>query len=409
LRPALRSHSPWLAALACAVALGIGPVSTASAHTRSLSYSAWEIVPGGARVQVRVSQLDLSRLGIAFAEPTGGSDPIGDYLRRQLRLRAGGQPCAPGEAIALEAPEGWAVRSWSYRCPSAGPLDVESAILLDAAPSHLHFARLRTPDGRIEDRVLSEADPRWEWPTAGVERDATDAGSSLGDYLLLGVEHILTGWDHLAFVAALLLLATTFGEVAALVTSFTLAHSVTLALATLGLVRPDLRAVEALIGFSIALVAAENGWILGGRGRGVPVAVTAGVAGLALVPGVALPTAALLGVALFSLCHFGLLLRSPDPARLRVAVAFVFGLVHGFGFAGVLAELELPTQRLAVALFGFNAGVEVGQLAVVACLWPCLRALARPAGGRVLALVAETGSAAICGLGIFWFLTRALA
>jgi len=213
----------------------------------------------------------------------------------------------------------------------------------------------------------------------------------------------------MAFVAALLLLATTFGEVAALVTSFTLAHSVTLALATLGLVRPDPHAVEALIGFSIALVAAENAWILGGRGRGVPIAVAAGVAALALVPGVALPAAALLGVSLFSLCHFGLLRRSPDPARLRVAVAFVFGLVHGFGFAGVLAELELPTQRLAAALFGFNVGVEIGQLAVVACLWPCLRALARPAGGRALSLVAETGSAAICGLGIFWFLTRTLA
>jgi hypothetical protein len=101
-----------------------------------------------------------------------------------------------------------------------------------------------------------------------------------------------------------------------------------------------------------------------------------------------------------------MLARSPHPARLRVAVAFAFGLVHGFGFAGVLAELALPPQQLAIALFGFNLGVEVGQLAVVACLWPCLRALARPAGGRALELVAEGGSAAICGLGLFWFVTR---
>jgi hypothetical protein len=166
--------------------------------------------------------------------------------------------------------------------------------------------------------------------------------------------------------------------------------------------------VEALIGFSIALVAAENGWILGRRGRAVPAAVAGGLALLALAPGSAVPRAGLLGLALFSLCHFALLQRSSRPARLRVAVAFAFGLVHGFGFAGVLAELELPAQQLAAALFGFNAGVELGQLAVVACLWPCLRALARPAGGRALALVAEAGSAAICGLGLFWFLTRAL-
>ena len=399
---------PGIAALACGLALAIGP-ARAGAHTRSLSYSAWEAQPGGARVQVRVSQLDLSRLGIAFADPVAGVDPIGAYLRERLRLRAGDQLCAAQAGVALEAPEGWAVRAWSLRCPRAGPYSVESEILLDAAPSHLHFARLRTPDGRIVDRVLSEAEPRWEWPTTQAAPDSARTTTSLGGYLLLGVEHILTGWDHLAFVAALLLLAATFGEVAALVTSFTLAHSVTLALATLGLVHPDAQAVEALIGFSIALVAAENAWILGGRGRGVPFAVAGGAALLAFVPGATVPAAALLGISLFSLCHFGLLLRSPDPARLRVAVAFAFGLVHGFGFAGVLAELELPAQQLAAALFGFNAGVEVGQLAVVACLWPCLRALARPAGGRLLSLVAETGSAAICGLGIFWFLTRTLA
>jgi hypothetical protein len=390
------------------LAAGCLAAGSAQAHTRSLSYSAWEEEPEGIRVQVRVSQLDLSRLGIAFAESVAGVDPIGRYLQERLRLSAGGELCAVLPPVALEAPEGWAVRAWRASCRLPGPYAVESAVLLDAAPSHLHFARLRTRDGRIVDRVLSESEPRWEWPVAASGAPgAAPADTSLGGYLLLGVEHILTGWDHLAFVAALLLLAATLGEVAALVTSFTLAHSVTLALATLGLVRPDAGAVEALIGFSIALVAAENGWILGGRGRGVPLAVAAGLLLVALAPGAGVPAGALLGLALFSLCHFGLLARSPHPAHLRVAVAFAFGLVHGFGFAGVLAELELPAQQLAAALFGFNAGVEVGQLAVVGCLWPCLRALGRPAGGRALALVAETASAAICGLGVFWFLTRA--
>jgi hypothetical protein len=380
---------------------------SAQAHTRSLSYSAWEEEPGGARVQVRVSQLDLSRLGLAFAPTEAGVDPIGRYLQERLRLSAGGEPCAALPPVALEAPEGWAVRSWRAACRLPGPYAVESEILLDAAPSHLHFARLRARDGRIVDRVLSEAEPRWEWPTPGPSTPGSArAETSLGGYLLLGIEHILTGYDHLAFVAALLLLAGTLGEVAALVTSFTLAHSVTLALATLGVVRPEAGAVEALIGYSIALVAAENGWILGGRGRSVPLAFAGGLALVALAPGVAVPAGALLGIALFTLCHFGLLARSPRPARLRVGVAFAFGLVHGFGFAGVLAELELPARRLAAALFGFNAGVEVGQLAVVACLWPCLRALARPAGGRALALVAEGGSAGICAFGVYLFVTR---
>ena len=394
-----------LAALAAAC-LAAG---AAQAHTRSLSYSAWEEEAGGARVQVRVSQLDLSRLGIAFAEPEAGVDPIGRYLQQRLRLSAGGEPCTALAPVALEAPEGWAVRSWRATCRRPGPYTVESAVLLDVAPSHLHFARLRTRDGRVVDRVLGEAETRWEWPAGPSAAPSARSDTSLAGYVLLGIEHILTGYDHLAFVAALLLLAGTLGEVAALVTSFTLAHSVTLALATLGLVRPDASAVEALIGFSIALVAAENGWILGGRGRGVPLAFAGGLGLVALAPGSAVPVGALAGLALFTLCHFGLLARSPHPARLRAAVAFAFGLVHGFGFAGVLAELELPAQQLAAALFGFNAGVEIGQLAVVACLWPCLRALARPAGGRPLELVAETASAAICGFGVFLFVTRSFA
>ena len=393
--------------LAALLGAALATATPAAAHTRSLSYSAWELEPDGARVQVRVSQLDLSRLGLAFAEPAAGVDPIGLYLQAHLHLSAAGEACTAQAPHALEAPEGWAVRSWRFRCPAPGPYAVESEVLLDAAPGHLHFARLRTAEGRIVDRVLSESEPRWEWPQPGPDAARSSrAKTSLAGYLALGIEHILTGWDHLAFVAALLLLAGTFGEVVALVSAFTVAHSLTLALATLGLVHPEAAAVEALIGFSIALVAAENAWILGSRGRAIPVAVAAGLAALALLPGGSVPRVGLAGLAVFSLCHFGLLRRAREPARLRVAVAFAFGLVHGFGFAGVLAELELPTARLALALFGFNAGVELGQLAVVACLWPLLRALARGAGARAHALVAEAASAAICGLGLFWFLTR---
>jgi hypothetical protein len=211
-------------------------------------------------------------------------------------------------------------------------------------------------------------------------------------------------------VLALLLLARRLSEVASLVTAFTLAHSLTLALAVLGWVRPERAAVEALIGFSIALVAAENAWLLGGRGRAVPLCVVGGLVALAGAAAfdvgvVSVPT--LLGLALFSGCHFGLLQRAERPARLRAAVAFAFGLVHGFGFAGVLVEISLPTHRLLPALLGFNLGVEVGQLVLVAALWPVVRDLARLREGRSHRMLVEVGSAALCSVGIFWFLTRA--
>lgn len=379
----------------------------AQAHQTSLSYSSWKTSDEGARVHARVSQLDLSRIGLAFQETGDARDPIAAYLASRLVLSVGNVRCVP-----LRAPEpreteaGWVLYAWSVRCPAGGPRVLESRLFLDVAPSHLHFAHFEPATGAGVERVLSEAEPRWTLPepAAGQAAAATSAaGTSLAGYVRLGVAHIMTGWDHLAFVLALLLLAETLGEVATLVTAFTVAHSVTLGLATLGWVRPDAAAVEALIGFSIALVAAENGFLLAGRDRRVPASVALGLALLCVLPAGAVARPALLGLALFSLCHFGLLDLAPRPARLRAAVAFAFGLVHGFGFAGVLAELELPTARLVPALFGFNIGVEAGQLAVVALVWPVLRALGNAAAGR---WTAELGSASVCGLGVYWFLVR---
>jgi len=178
----------------------------------------------------------------------------------------------------------------------------------------------------------------------------------------------------------------------------------------LGVVRPNGAAIEALIGYSIALVAAENAWLLAGGGIAVPAAVaiaTALLAAAALLGFGSVGPLVLAGLALFAGCHFALLARVAQPERLRAAVAFVFGLVHGFGFAGVLAEMDLPTARLVPALFGFNVGVELGQLAAVALAWPALLAIARASPQRWAPRVVEAGSAAVCGLGLFWFATRA--
>jgi hypothetical protein len=157
------------------------------------------------------------------------------------------------------------------------------------------------------------------------------------------------------------------------------------------------------------LVAVENSWLASGRVRAVPWTLGAGLVSLVVLAALGiggLGPVTLAGIALFSVCYFAMLERSGRPARLRVAIAFAFGLVHGFGFAGVLAELELPRERLARALFGFNLGVEAGQLVVVSVLWPLLRALSRVRDGRPHRLLVETASAAVCGLGLFWFVIR---
>src|SRR5262249_51408186 len=146
-----------------------------------------------------------------------------------------------------------------------------SDLLLDVAPSHLHFARVVRDGVAGPERVFSETDRAWSL-------DATSPGSSVVDYVALGVRHILGGWDHLAFLAALLLVAGSLGAVARLVPGFPAGHSLTLAAAMLGWARPERGAVEAVIGLSIALVAAENVWLAGSRSRAMPAAVTAALA-----------------------------------------------------------------------------------------------------------------------------------
>jgi hypothetical protein len=394
----------------------IASPDVAQAHTRSVSYSTWRFEEAGARVKVRIPRLELTRIALdAPPEDAVLSAQAARYLAGRLLLTSGDSTCHPvGSPEQRSADEGWAAFSWSYACPAGAPDQLETAILLDVAPSHAHFARVNLSGGRVRERVLTESAPSWAFSTAlapGQEGNAAEAtGSSVASYVVLGIEHILSGWDHLAFVLALLILAGSLREMARVITGFTIAHSLTLGLAVLGFVHPEAAAVEAIIGFSVALVAAENAWALAGRGKLIPV----GSVGLLTVCAVfalagygAVSAISLVGLAVFSGCHFAMLERSERPARIRAALAFAFGLVHGFGFAGVLGEMQLPTERLAPALFGFNVGVELGQLAVVVLIWPLLRGLERLSEGRIHRFAVDAASAGICGLGLFWFITRA--
>ncbi|MBP1684251.1 MAG: HupE/UreJ family protein [Deltaproteobacteria bacterium] len=381
--------------------------SIAVAHDRTTSYSTWEIQGRGAHVTVRLSLLDVSRFPWA-AEPDVEST-LGAYLGHHLELIAGETPCPISEGPRpLTAAPGRVVYEWRLRCPASGALQIRGDVLLAVAPTHLHFARVTRDGSGPAERLLSEREPTWrlDEPTAAFAREG--GGTTVVDYIRLGVEHILSGYDHLAFLLALLLIGGGFGQVARVVTGFTVGHSITLGLVVLGYLRPDPAPVEALIGFSIALVAAENVWLTSRRSAILPcvIAATLGATALAAAHGHGrVPPLTLTGLAIFALSYFGLLRRAGRVASLRWAIAFIFGLVHGCAFAGVLVEAGLPTDRLAAALFGFNLGVEAGQLAAVAVVWPALRYLETRRDDWRLAVL-HYGSTAVLALGVFWFVSR---
>ena len=185
--------------------------------------------------------------------------------------------------------------------------------------------------------------------------------STLGEFLRWGMHHILIGWDHIAFLIALLLGAQKMGEMVRVVTSFTVAHSLTLLLAALDKIRLPSAVTESLIALSIVYVAAENYFLKDGRHRWV--------------------------------------------------LTFAFGLVHGLGFSTVLRERLQDIDSIALPVVSFNLGVELGQIAILLVAFPVLSLLRRgrdeESSARRRLLLVRIGSAPIALLGLAWFIDRA--
>jgi len=397
-------------ALAVLLAVAAGPALPASAHQRSQSFSTWRVQGEEVRVVWSVLALEATRL----TSQTGSLDDLGRFLAAHLdatlALRRGGAPCAASPGRPLRARPGHLRIEIAFHCAASGPLELASSAFVDAAPSHVHFARVVAPGEPPRERVFTAA-ARTQ-TLAGEPAGDARAGAGFLRYVGLGAEHILIGYDHMAFLLSLILLGGGLRELVGVVTGFTLGHSVTLSLAALGWLQVDATLVEALIGFSIALVAAENLAVRGGvhvalaRGAAAALALLAGLAAAGWPRG-APPAVTLLGLALFSACYLGLAATPGASRRFRPAITLLFGLVHGFGFASVLAEIGLPKDRLLAGLLGFNLGVEVGQLAVVGAI-VAVGALARAAtAARWRGAAADALSSALCALGLFWFLTRA--
>lgn len=383
----------------------------AHGHNLGTSYSQWTLdAPGhagkGAAVQARVPQLQLSRLQLDPRYTPDYLTQVGTLLAADLQLWAGEQRCPASQIQARQESEGWVTATWRVDCPSPNDWLIRTRLFETVAPSHLHFVRVDTPDQPSRQQVLNFAAP-----TLAISQHGAAQESSLTHFVRIGIEHILSGWDHLAFILMLILLAGSLRDVVWVATGFTVAHSLTLAAASLGWVLVDQARVEALIGFSIALVAAENLWLSSARDAWIPRLLLLALLAFALLTpaftALTLMTSLLMaGLLLFTACYFALLAGAQKPQRWRLALTFIFGLVHGFGFAGLMGELQLPPAQLIPGLLGFNIGVELGQIFVITLIWPLLLLLRRHP--RAAAWGTQSVSAAVAGLGVFWFVTRLL-
>lgn len=299
---------------------------------------------------LEIEELSADEAGVRWKQPAVRVQ--GSQLR----------PVLPVECEGIGDPEvqkeGTGIRArWRMRCP--GGLAGKSVGVEGIAGSQADvLLRITLRDGRRMRHVLKA-----EAPSFTIDADSSRAGV-FRDYAALGVEHILRGWDHLLFVLALVLLVGWGKALLWTITSFTAGHSVTLALAALGVVHVPQAPIEAAIALSIYFLAVELASARQGR-------------------------------------------RTPTQ-RAPWAVAAGFGLLHGLGFAGALAEVGLPTAEIPLALFSFNVGIELGQLAFVAAVLLAAAALRR------LPVAWPRWSQAVPAYGIgtmatLWFLQRAVS
>jgi hypothetical protein len=196
------------------------------------------------------------------------------------------------------------------------------------------------------------------------------------------------------------------------VTGFTIGHSITLALAVTGILRPHAEYIDALVALTIAVIGAEN--IAVGTHRPGAVATGIGVPLLAMAAASAagigtLPPLLLFGAGLFCANYLMLSGHLRDAGRLRLVVTLVFGLIHGFGFAATLLEMQLPPAKLAQILVGFNLGVEIGQISLVLTLVGLVSLLARAKLSLPRPIVVDAVAGSLVAVGVYWFVGRSYA
>jgi hypothetical protein len=360
----------WLVVVAIA-ALG----ATASAHQSSIKYIELAIAGDRADVAFKVAPGDVAEpMGLAAdAKPTAvqaaAAAGVPAYVQRWLAIRAGELACVAGPARARADEDGFVIVAWSVTCPRVldrVTLDLGAFFALDKRMEAI--VRLaRAGSDEVTPVVVRAGDSPITLRTGE---------TSLFGWLRAGLHHVFGGADHVSFVLALLLvvmlerdasawrvkaIAPSLRSTAGVITAFTLAHSLTLALAALGWIALPMRLVGSLVAATIVYTAAED------------------------------------------------ILRPPTGAasRWRFGLAFGFGLAHGLGFAGTLA-VDLPPEQALAPLVCFNVGIELAQLAIIAIALPIFYAAARTLGpDRYRRVAMPAFCSVILLVGTVWLIQRA--
>ena len=384
------------------------------AHNRSQSFSSWSFEDNNLYLLFSVKSIEATRLQSIYEPNLERS--MEKHLQETIKVTQGIRDCPLEEVLEPNVKvlsSGQIEASATFNCPLnlySSALEIEVGSFFEIIPSHTHYARIFVKDALPLEHLFTDSSRRQHFDLQGIHYSNSSA-RTIFNFIILGIKHILSGPDHIMFLLALLLMLPSFKGLIWLVTGFTLGHSVSLCLATLGFFVPSSLRIEALIGFTIALASAEG---VGARHDVISKIAYGSIVLLCLVifiarfttHEVAMSTVSLFGLMMFSWNYLHLNVNNEDRVRIKAIVCLVFGLVHGFGFASGLGGIGLPTERIWVPMLGFNLGVELGQLLIIFLSWVFYVVLSRHES--TLRATIDMSSGIICGIGVYWFVIRSL-
>ena len=382
--------------------------SESVAHTKSVSYSTWNIQENQIILNFTVSSREITKL----REYQINYPNLNDSLKSHLIQKIHSDQIKSEPLInVLNTEIGMTGLSLIFDTNQFEKYIFDMNIFFEEIPGHIHYARINHHMGQMRTLVLNQNNHEiiiFSELNAVEEQEWFD---SFKQYIGLGFTHILEGIDHLLFLLALLILCKSFKSLVFAATGFTIGHSLTLGLAASDIVIPQVNIIESLIGWTIILASIESINLprheLKKTQFGILLMVIT-VFLLSLFEINELKIGFILGLGLLTLAILKLSEDREQSDKLRPMLAIIFGTIHGFGFANILSEISLDRTNFLVSLLGFNIGVEIGQILVLVIMWGLMSFLAKKILSSNMKKINALVSSILCSIGLYWFLTRLL-
>ena len=386
----------------------------AQSHYFSESFSKWNINGKSVLAQYSILELEATRIfkvdsyqKIMYENKLSERDVFKIYLRQHIQVLSENSVCKMKDDIRdIASQEGYLNVEIQFHCESEEDIKIINNAMFNLIQGHIHIARVYVDNNLFIEKALFFNDQSLKIKENVNENSFT---KSFGSFFNTGMNHILSGYDHLLFILGLLLIVSHFRKLILVITGFTIGHSLTLSLAVFDLIQINSKLVEALIGYTIMFVGLEyftkkNNNIVSSVIFVILLNLLLLIVSLML--GISLSSALILGIVIFSISYLFFINNYKKENKFIVIITIIFGLIHGLGFGGFLLGSGINDENIVSGLLGFNLGVEFGQIAFILFTLLTFKILSLLKLNKIISLTKNTAFVFIISLGLYFYIQR---